>query len=110
MPRLDDEIGMLKPGVVANASVLHDEPGGWVLCDRNNEDYQVNAARLLLRPAVYRLTKRRALHARLPFPIAFHNGVILCRVRLRQRRRALWSLSPSRPVTARAGATPGQVG
>jgi dihydroorotase len=48
MLRLEGQIGTLKPGVVADVSVLHDERGRWVL--RDNEDNQVSAARLL-RPA-----------------------------------------------------------
>jgi dihydroorotase len=48
MLRLEGQIGTLKPGVVADVSVLHDERGRWVL--RDNEDNQVSATRLL-RPA-----------------------------------------------------------
>jgi dihydroorotase len=48
MLRLEDQIGTLQPGVVADVSVLHDERGRWVL--RDNEDNQVSATRLL-RPA-----------------------------------------------------------
>jgi dihydroorotase len=48
MLRLEGQIGTLKPGVVADVSVLHDERGRWVL--RDNEDNQVSAARML-RPA-----------------------------------------------------------
>jgi dihydroorotase len=48
MLRLEDTIGTLKPGVIADVSVLHDERGQWVL--RDNEGTQVPAERLL-RPA-----------------------------------------------------------
>ena len=48
MLRLEGQIGTLKPGVVADVSVLHDERGRWVL--RDSEDNQVSATRLL-RPA-----------------------------------------------------------
>jgi dihydroorotase len=48
MLRLESQIGTLKPGVVADVSVLHDEGGRWVL--RDNEDNQMSAARML-RPA-----------------------------------------------------------
>ena len=48
MLRLEDTIGTLKPGVVADVSVLHDERGRWML--RDNEGTQVPAERLL-RPA-----------------------------------------------------------
>src|SRR5262247_3681659 len=48
MLRLEGEIGTLKPGVVADVSILHDERGRWVL--RDNENNQVSATRLL-RPA-----------------------------------------------------------
>ena len=33
MLRLENDIGTLKPGVVADVSVLHDEGGRWVLRD-----------------------------------------------------------------------------
>jgi dihydroorotase len=42
---LGDEIGTLKPGVVADVSVLADERGRWAL--RDNEGTQVVAERLL---------------------------------------------------------------
>ncbi len=48
MLRLEDTIGTLKPGVVADVSVLHDERGQWML--RDNEGTQVPAERML-RPA-----------------------------------------------------------
>jgi dihydroorotase len=48
MLRLEGQLGTLKPGVVADVSVLHDERGRWVL--RDNENNQVSATRLL-RPA-----------------------------------------------------------
>jgi len=48
MLRLENELGTLKPGVVADVSVLHDERGRWVL--RDNEGTQVSASRML-RPA-----------------------------------------------------------
>lgn len=48
MLRLENELGTLKPGVVADVSVLHDERGRWML--RDNEGTQVNASRML-RPA-----------------------------------------------------------
>jgi dihydroorotase len=48
MLRLENELGTLKPGVVADVSVLHDERGRWVL--RDNEGNQVSASRML-RPA-----------------------------------------------------------
>jgi dihydroorotase len=48
MLRLEDAIGTLKPGAVADISVLHDERGQWVL--RDNEGTKVQAQRLL-RPA-----------------------------------------------------------
>ncbi len=43
--RLEDTIGTLQPGRVADVSVLHDERGQWVL--RDNEGTQVHAARRL---------------------------------------------------------------
>lgn len=46
--RLEGTIGTLKPGVVADVSVLHDERGQWVL--RDNEGNQVRTERML-RPA-----------------------------------------------------------
>jgi len=46
MLRLENDIGTLKPGVVADVSVLHDERGRWVL--RDNEGTQVSANRMLL--------------------------------------------------------------
>src|SRR5256714_12633414 len=46
MLRLEDQIGTLKPGVVADVSVLHDERGRWVL--RDNEGTQVSTNRMLL--------------------------------------------------------------
>ena len=46
MLRLENELGTLKPGVVADVSVLHDERGRWVL--RDNEGTQVSANRMLL--------------------------------------------------------------
>jgi dihydroorotase len=42
---LADEIGSLRPGVVADVSVLADERGRWVL--RDNEGTEVTAERLL---------------------------------------------------------------
>jgi dihydroorotase len=48
MLRLEETIGTLKPGAVADVSVLHDERGQWMLCD--NEGTQVRAERRL-RPA-----------------------------------------------------------
>jgi dihydroorotase len=48
MLRLEDELGSLQPGRVADVSVLHDERGRWVL--RDNEGTQVQTERLL-RPA-----------------------------------------------------------
>jgi dihydroorotase len=46
MLRLEHDLGTLKPGVVADVSVLHDERGRWVL--RDNEGTQVSANRMLL--------------------------------------------------------------
>jgi dihydroorotase len=40
-----DEIGHLKPGAVADVSVLNDERGQWTL--RDNEGHRVNAERML---------------------------------------------------------------
>jgi dihydroorotase len=48
MLRLEGQIGTLKPGVIADVSVLHDERGRWVL--RDNEDTRVSTTRML-RPA-----------------------------------------------------------
>jgi len=48
MLRLENAIGTLQPGVVADVSVLHDERGRWVL--RDNEGTEVRTERLL-RPA-----------------------------------------------------------
>ena len=48
MLQLEGQIGTLKPGVIADVSVLHDERGRWVL--RDNDNTQVRATRLL-RPA-----------------------------------------------------------
>jgi dihydroorotase len=48
MLRLEHDLGTLRPGVVADVSVLHDERGQWIL--RDNEDTQVKATRML-RPA-----------------------------------------------------------
>jgi dihydroorotase len=48
MLRLEDEIGTLRPGMVADVSVLYDERGRWVL--RDNEGTEVRTERLL-RPA-----------------------------------------------------------
>ena len=48
MLHLEDEIGTLKPGVVADVSVLHDERGQWTL--RDNEGNHLTAERML-RPA-----------------------------------------------------------
>src|SRR5262249_33551286 len=42
---LDDEIGALRPGVVADVTVLADERGRWVL--RDNEGTQVSTERML---------------------------------------------------------------
>jgi dihydroorotase len=50
MLRLENDLGTLKPGVVADVSVLHDERGRWVL--RDNEGTRVSANRMLL-PAFY---------------------------------------------------------
>jgi dihydroorotase len=46
MLRLENDIDTLKPGVVADVSVLHDERGRWVLHD--NEGTQVSTNRMLL--------------------------------------------------------------
>jgi dihydroorotase len=46
MLRLENDIGTLKPGVVADVSVLHDERGRWML--RDNEGTQVSTNRMLL--------------------------------------------------------------
>jgi dihydroorotase len=48
MLRLEHELGSLRPGSVADVSVLHDERGRWVL--RDNEGTQVRTERML-RPA-----------------------------------------------------------
>ena len=48
MMRLENEIGALKPGMVADISVLHDDRGRFRL--RDNEQTEVIADRLL-RPA-----------------------------------------------------------
>jgi dihydroorotase len=48
MLRLENDIGTLRPGMVADVSVLHDERGRWVL--RDNEGTEVRTERLL-RPA-----------------------------------------------------------
>ena len=45
MLRLDGEIGSLRPGAVADVSVLADERGRWVL--RDNEGTEVAAERML---------------------------------------------------------------
>jgi dihydroorotase len=45
MLRLENDLGTLKPGVVADVSVLHDERGRWVL--RDNEGTQVSTNRRL---------------------------------------------------------------
>ena len=42
---LESELGLLKPGVVADVSVLHDERGRWTL--RDNEGTTVRAERML---------------------------------------------------------------
>jgi dihydroorotase len=46
MLRLENDIGTLQPGVVADVSVLHDERGRWVL--RDNEGTRVSTHRMLL--------------------------------------------------------------
>jgi dihydroorotase len=43
--RMEDELGTLKPGVVADVAVLADERGSWML--RDNEGNQVRTDRLL---------------------------------------------------------------
>jgi dihydroorotase len=48
MLRLENELGSLQPGRVADVSVLHDERGRWVM--RDNEGTEVRTERLL-RPA-----------------------------------------------------------
>lgn len=48
MLRLEETLGTLQPGAVADVSVLHDERGQWTL--RDNEGTQVQAERML-RPA-----------------------------------------------------------
>jgi dihydroorotase len=48
MLRLEHELGSLRPGSVADVSVLYDERGRWVL--RDNEGVQVQTERML-RPA-----------------------------------------------------------
>jgi dihydroorotase len=48
MLRLESDIGTLRPGMVADVSVLHDERGRWML--RDNEGTEVRTERLL-RPA-----------------------------------------------------------
>jgi dihydroorotase len=45
---LEGELGVLKPGAVADVSVLHDERGQWTL--RDNEGHEVETQRML-RPA-----------------------------------------------------------
>ncbi len=45
---LDDELGTLAPGTVADVSVLHDDTGQWTL--RDNEGNEAQTQRLL-RPA-----------------------------------------------------------
>ena len=45
---LENELGTLKPGGVADVSILHDERGQWTLHD--NEGNQIKAERML-RPA-----------------------------------------------------------
>jgi dihydroorotase len=42
---LEGEIGLLKPGVAADVSVLHDERGRWTL--RDNEGTEVRSERML---------------------------------------------------------------
>ena len=45
MVGLESEIGLLKPGVAADVSVLHDERGSWTL--RDNEGNRVQTGRML---------------------------------------------------------------
>jgi dihydroorotase len=48
MMRMEDDLGALRPGMVADVSILHDDRGRFVL--RDNEDTEIIAERLL-RPA-----------------------------------------------------------
>jgi dihydroorotase len=46
--RMEDELGTLKPGVVADVSVLNDERGKWIIKDSANDQMQTER---LLRPS-----------------------------------------------------------
>jgi dihydroorotase len=62
-----DELGTLKPGVVADVAVLADERGKWLL--RDNEDNRVTAERML-RP-VFSLRAGKRIDADAPIlPVA----------------------------------------
>jgi dihydroorotase len=65
---LEKEIGLLKPGVEANVSVLHDERGRWTL--RDNEGNTVRAERMLRPAFCLRAGKRHDSDASILPPLA----------------------------------------
>jgi dihydroorotase len=65
---LEKEIGLLKPGVSADVSVLHDERGRWTL--RDNEGNSVRAERMLRPAFCLRAGKRHDSDASILPPLA----------------------------------------
>ena len=65
---LEREIGLLRPGVEADVSVLHDERGRWTLSD--NEGNQVRAERMLRPAFCLRAGRRHEADASILPPLA----------------------------------------
>ena len=65
---LEKEIGLLKPGVEADVSVLHDERGRWTL--RDNEGTVVRSDRMLRPYFCLRAGKREDADASILPPLA----------------------------------------
>jgi dihydroorotase len=65
---LQSEIGLLKPGVAADVSVLHDERGRWTL--RDNEGNTVRTERMLRPYFCLRAGKRHDADASILPPLA----------------------------------------
>jgi dihydroorotase len=65
---LEKEIGLLKPGVAADVSVLHDERGRWTL--RDNEGNTVRAERMLRPDFCLRAGQRHGADASILPPLA----------------------------------------
>ena len=65
---LESEIGLLKPGVAADVSVLHDERGRWTL--RDNEGHTVRTERMLRPHFCLRAGRRHDADASILPPLA----------------------------------------